>query len=172
MKDNLARPEPLSDWDFEILRGIAAYQFSSREVSECLFPKKDEFLVQRSLSTGKIRNVLIKDGPKLYLVLRAQDLLFSLTLISATRFKECTKPPKFRVIVPSSVSNFVREGRNVFAKFVIEADPDLRPNDEVLIVDEFDNLLAVGKMRLSGEEVKQYKRGVAVHVKRGAEDLD
>ena len=171
MKDNLARPEPLNDWEFRLLRGIALYQFSSKEVSECLFPAKEQFLVQKSLTTGKIRNVLLKETNELYLVLRAQDFLFSITTLSALRLKECAKPPKLRVIMPSSLASFVREGKNVFAKFVVDADPELRPNDEVLVVDEGDNLLAVGKMKLSGEEVKHYKRGVAVQVKRGVEEL-
>ena len=171
MRDNLTRPEPVGDWEFRLLKGVALYQFSSREVSECLFPDKNDFLVQRSLTTGKIRNVLLKESAELYLVLRAQDFLFSITTLSALRLKECTKPPKLRVVIPSSLSSFVREGKNVFAKFVVDADPELRPNDEVLVVDEGDNLLAVGKMKLSGEEVKHYKRGVAVQVKRGVEEL-
>nr|MCG2889120.1 pseudouridine synthase [Sulfolobales archaeon] len=47
-----------------------------------------------------------------------------------------------------------------------------RAGDEVVVVDENDALVAVGKMRVSGEEVKQYKRGVAVNVRRGAKDFD
>ncbi len=172
MRDNLAPPEALSEWDFRILRGIAAYQFGSQKIADCIFPSREDFFVQRSMTTGKIRNILYKDKSRLYLVLRAQDLLFSLTLSSAQRIKECTESPVLRVVVPSSISEFIREGRNVFAKFVINVDLNLRTNDEALIVDENDKLLAIGKMKLSGQEVKQYKKGVAVHVKRGAEDLD
>ncbi len=59
------------------------------------------------------------------------------------------------------------EGRNVFAKHVVEADKELRPQDEVIVVDEEDNLVAVGKAVLSGEEMKVFKHGVAVKVRKG-----
>jgi uncharacterized protein with predicted RNA binding PUA domain len=170
-KDNLLPPEPLNDFDFVILKRIAEYQFFSRAVSDCLFPRPSDFLVQRSSTTGKIRNVLTKDG-KLYLVLRAQDLLFSLNWESANVIRNCTRRPELRVVIPSEVKEFVMEGKNVFAKFVLDVDLRLRSGDEVLVVTEEDELVAVGRMRLSGEEVKQYKRGVAVNVRRGAKDFD
>ncbi|MGC9104848.1 MAG: PUA domain-containing protein [Thermoprotei archaeon] len=170
-KDNLLPPEPLNNFDYTVLKKIAEYQFFSRAVSDCLFPSPENFLVQRSSTTGKIRNVLTKVG-KLYLVLRAQDLLFSLNWESASVIKSCTKRPELRVIIPSEVRGFVMEGKNVFAKFVLDVDFRLRSGDEVLVVTEEDELVAIGRMRLSGEEVKQYKRGVAVNVRRGAKDFD
>jgi uncharacterized protein with predicted RNA binding PUA domain len=170
-KENLSPPEPINEYELKVLRRIAEYQFISSSVASCLFPSDREFYVQRSVNTGKIRNVLTPDGI-LYLVLRAQDLLFSLQEASAKVILKCTNPPALRVVIPSSVKSFVMEGRSVFAKFVMDVDPKLRAGDEVVVVDENDALIAVGKMRVSGEEVKQYKRGVAVNVRRGAKDVD
>ncbi|WP_369611509.1 PUA domain-containing protein [Sulfurisphaera javensis] len=156
--------------DLEYLRNIATYQFSY-EISSCLFPQDSSFLIQKSLTTNRIRFILTEDK-KLYLVLRAQDNLFSLTELSGAVIKSCSTPPTFRFVIRNDVANFIREGRNVFCKFVVNADKNIRAGDEVLIVDENDNLLGVGRAKVSGEEVKQYKRGLAVIVKRGIKNVD
>lgn len=167
---NLSKPTRAEKEEIEYLREIASYQFSA-QIAECLFPQDKIFLIQRSINTGRIRNILTEDK-RLYLVLRAQDNLFSLTEISGSIIKSCSSPPSFRFIVRSDISNFIREGRNVFCKFVINVDPNIRAGDEVLIVDENDNLLAIGKAKVSGEEVKQYKKGLAVIVKRGIKNVN
>jgi len=61
----------------------------------------------------------------------------------------------------------VAEGRNVFAKHVVEADPEIRSGDEVIVVDERDILVAVGKAVLSGEEMVAFSRGIAVKTRIG-----
>jgi len=55
----------------------------------------------------------------------------------------------------------------VFAKFVVDTDPNLRPGDEVLVVDQDDRLVAVGQAFLNPEEMIAFQRGVAVHVREG-----
>ncbi|WP_338604772.1 PUA domain-containing protein [Sulfolobus tengchongensis] len=147
---------------------MAEYQFDY-SVARCLFPDDHSFFIQRSLSTGKIRNIL-NNNRELYLVLRAQDVLYSLTLISGSVLKSCTKFPEYRVVVPNDIEEFIKNGRNVFAKHVIEVDRRIRAGDEVLVVNENDKLIAIGKAKLSGEEMMEYKRGMAVHVKRGVLD--
>ncbi|MDT7875953.1 MAG: PUA domain-containing protein [Sulfolobaceae archaeon] len=161
---NLSAPYKASEKEISYLYDIASYQFSET-VSSCLFSAYPYFLIQRSTTTNKIRNILTPDN-KLFLVLRAQDNLFSLTEISGMLIKNCTQRPEFRFVVRNEISKFIREGKNVFCKFVVDADENIRYGDEVLVVNEDDELLAIGRARVSGEEVKQYKRGIAVIVKR------
>jgi predicted RNA-binding protein (TIGR00451 family) len=59
----------------------------------------------------------------------------------------------------------VAEGRSVFAKHVTQVDLRLRAGDEVLVVDEADSLLAVGKAFLCPEEMLDLTRGVAVRTR-------
>ncbi len=158
----VTNPESVMDFDFVYLKAIAEYQFDPN-VADCLFPDKSLFSIQRSLNTWRIRNVL--RGNRLYLVLKAQDNMFSLTELSSQTIKECTKIPEYRVIVPKDIGDAIRKGGNVFAKHVIQVDKSLRAGDYVLVVNEEDELLAYGKMRLSGEEVIEYKKGMAVSVK-------
>ena len=49
-----------------------------------------------------------------------------------------------------------------FYKFIIDCDPKLIPYDECLIVDEKDNLLAVGRTILNRQEMLSFSTGVAV----------
>jgi predicted RNA-binding protein (TIGR00451 family) len=65
------------------------------------------------------------------------------------------------------VSTFIAEGGDVFAKHVVKADNDIRPKDEVIVVDERGEVLAVGRAVLSGEEMIAFMRGVAVKARRG-----
>jgi len=57
---------------------------------------------------------------------------------------------------------FIKEGKSVFVKFVKNCDPDLRPFDECLIVDEDDTLLAVGRTLLNRDEMLTFHHGMAV----------
>ncbi len=77
---------------------------------------------------------------------------------------------RFKVQVNDESIPFVRKGRNVFAKHVIDASPDIRPKSEVIVVDRSNKLLAVGKSVLSGDEMLAFRIGVAVKVRRGIDE--
>jgi predicted RNA-binding protein (TIGR00451 family) len=62
-------------------------------------------------------------------------------------------------------------GRSLFAKHVLEADPEIRPQNEVIVVDEGGELVAVGRAVLSGEEMTLFKLGAAVKVRRGISEV-
>ncbi len=146
--------------DVERLRSIANYQFGEN-AGDALF--SGEVSVIRSKSTGKIKQVFVDD--QLVATLRPRDGFLSLSLEGARRLLRAGKG--FLVVVSDEAAPFVSAGRSVFAKHVISADPEIRPGDEVLVVDEKRNLLAVGKALLNGEEMVMFKRGVAVKVRRG-----
>ena len=57
------------------------------------------------------------------------------------------------------------QGGSLFAVGVNDADPKIRPGDEVLILDESDNLLAVGRSEMSGREMCENTRGRAVTIR-------
>jgi predicted RNA-binding protein (TIGR00451 family) len=50
----------------------------------------------------------------------------------------------------------------------VEADDEIRRKDEVIVLNESEEVLAVGRAGLSGEEMKAFKTGVAVKVRRGS----
>jgi predicted RNA-binding protein (TIGR00451 family) len=146
------------------LRSIADYQFAPG-AGEALFPKGIEVKISRQ--TGRPRHVYLEG--KLLASLRPNTGTFTLTPEGFRRLLERFPPPKFRVKVKGEAEEAVSRGLTVFAKHVLEADPEVRPGDEVAVVGEDGEVLAVGKAVLSGFEMAGFKVGAAVKVRKGAE---
>lgn len=164
MKEFLTPPERPSKFDMNYIKGITEYQFG--HIASNLLFQKSNFFIRRSINTQKIREVLT-DSYELFLVLRAQTSLFSLTTVSARILLESVQKPRFRIVVMNSVKDYIKVGQNVFCKHVINADPEIRSGDEAVVVDEEDELIGVGRAKVSGLEMKQMRRGMAVSMKRG-----
>jgi 7-cyano-7-deazaguanine tRNA-ribosyltransferase len=158
----LARAKNKFEIDPARIRAIADYQFGSG-AADSLIIGRLEFV--KSKNTGKIRNI-ISEGEHI-LSLRARDGLFTLKKAGAIRLHKTFKKPRMRVSVDSEAAEFNRSGKNVFAKFVKSCDPDLRPGDEVLVTDEDDTLVAVGKLILTCSEMSAFNTGLAVRVREG-----
>jgi predicted RNA-binding protein (TIGR00451 family) len=144
------------------IRSVADYQFG-KDVGVRLFPENVEVLYSKR--TGRIRYVYL-NGERLA-TLRPTDGLFSLSVVGAKRVAENASPAKCFVTVQDAVSKFIAEGGDVFAVHVVRADDEIRSKDEVIVVDEGGKVLAVGRAVLSGEEMKAFRKGVAVKVRRG-----
>jgi len=80
---------------------------------------------------------------------------------------ENVKKQRLWVKVPAEAEPFIAKGKSVFAKHVVEVDNEIRPQEEVVVINEKKEVLAVGKALLTGKEMKAFKRGVAVRVRRG-----
>jgi len=145
------------------IRCIADYQFG-RGVGSVLFPEDVEIVTSKR--TGRIRHVYLKG--ELLATLRPPDGLFSLTVEGAKRIVEGGLAKRMLVVVMDKAAPFVRQGRNVFAKHVLDAAEEILPQEEVIVVNREGEVLAVGRAVLTGREMKLFKRGVAVQVRRGA----
>jgi len=141
---------------------VADYQFG-KGVGAKLFPESVE--IAYSKRTGRIRYIYL-EGKRLA-TLRPTDGLFSLSITGAKRIAENVGSVKCFVTVQNNVSKFIAEGGDVFAVHVVKADDEIRSKDEVIVIDERGKVLAVGRVVLSGEEMKAFKSGVAVKVRRG-----
>jgi len=151
----------LSEKEIRKLKAVADYQFD-RGVGEVLF--RGELRAVKGKG-GKIRQVWVDNKP--LCSVRASDGFIILNREGAIRVHSALKFPRLRVVVADEAVPFVQKGRDVFAKHVIDADPEIRPAEEVLVVDQKDRLVATGKAVLTGEEMKVFKVGVAVKVRRG-----
>jgi len=148
--------------DKEKIKYIADYQFGGG-AGKALF--YGDIHIVKSRKTGKIRHVYDKN--ELIATLRASDGIFVLSLCGAKRLHDHLEYPKNRVVVNSDAEPFAREGKSIFAKFVIDIDINIRANEEVLIVNENDDLLAFGKSILNSREIKDFKIGQAVKTRKG-----
>ncbi|MCJ7607272.1 MAG: tRNA-guanine(15) transglycosylase, partial [Thermoplasmata archaeon] len=117
----------------------------------------------KSRNTGKIRNVLV-DGTHV-LSMRAHDGRFTLKLEGARLLMGVLPPPAMRVTILEDAVEFVAKGANVFAKFVLDCDPVIRPGDDVMVVDPADKLVATGRALMVQEEMRAFEAGMAVRVK-------
>lgn len=145
------------------IRGVANYQFDA-DIGREFFP--DEVKILLSKKTGRVRYVYLNG--LLLATLRPTDGLFSLTVDGARRLSSLIRPPRFRVVVREDVEEFARKGESVFARHVVDADPEIRPEEEVIVANAEDKVLAVGRALLTGREMLSFKRGVAVKIRRGA----
>jgi len=144
------------------IRSIADYQLG-RGVGKALFP--DSVHVAFSRRTGKIRHIYLKN--ELLATLRPTDGMFSLTVAGAKRLLNGLKSLRLWVKVQKDAEPFIAKGKSVFAKHVVDADNNIRPQEEVVVIGENKQVLAVGKAVLTGKEMRAFKRGVAVKVRRG-----
>jgi len=119
-----------------------------------------EIRIVKSKKTGKIRNIYCDN--KHILSMRASDGLFTLKKDGAQILHQNIKKPALRVIIKDDAIPFVKEGKSVFSKFVKDCDPNLRPFDECLVIDEKDNLIASGRCLLNRTEMLSFSYGMAV----------
>ncbi len=148
--------------DLQKIRSIADYQFG-RDVGKSLFPS--EVKIVHSKRTGKVRHVYLRE--ELLATLRPTTGLFVLTIAGAKQMVREVKPLRLWVRIQDDIEAFIAKGRSVFAKHVMDADSEIRPREEVIVVNGENRVVAVGRALLSGKEIKAFSRGVAVRVRRG-----
>ncbi len=135
------------------LRAIAEYQFG--EASSHLFSEEAGNLVVK----GRFPKYQLFVGKKQLATLVPQYGTLALSLEGAEMMLNNGK-----YVV--KIDNFVPRG-SILAPGVIQADPQIRPNDEVIVLGE--RALCVGRALMSGNEMVESSRGVAVdtrHVKK------
>ena len=171
-------------FDIQLLTAVLDYQLG-RGAFEAIFlnrPPKDPFpkygfqrftteeledadiSFVKSKNTGKIRNV--HGGGEHLLSMHAFDGFFLLKRVAAWRLNQHLSG-RHRVKVDPDSAQFNLKGKSVFARFVLEADPDIRPGDEVVVVDPEGKTVAVGSALLTAEEMKAFEVGMAVKVSQG-----
>lgn len=154
----------MRDGERDQLRIVADYQFGAG-AGAALFPDGDEYDVSRSKSGRPVQ--IAVDGERLVSV--GTDGRFTLGLEGGRRLVDHLEEPAYRVVIGDESEPFVRDGRNVFAKFVDDVDPAIRPGDEVVVVHgETGEVLAVGRAELDAQGILDFDAGMAVKVREGA----
>ena len=151
--------------DLDDLRTVADYQFGVT-AGRTLFPPGEPIEIRRSTG-GRPRQLYAGDSR---LASYGTDGRFTLAIEGGRRLHDGLAPPANRVTVGDESEPFVREGSNTFAKFVSAVDSQVRPGDEVLVVHERGELLAVGRAELSADGMTAFNSGMAVKVRAGVDD--
>ncbi|TFF96297.1 MAG: pseudouridine synthase [Promethearchaeota archaeon] len=146
------------------VKAISDYQFGPL-ITDVVFKEENNIQIERSKNTNKIRYIYLNQ--KLIFSLRPTNGLLTLSLYSAQIIIEAIPSPKLRVIVQNDIQEFIKKGRSVFCKHVVYIDEDLRPNDEVIVVNEDDELLGIGRLKLPIPYIKSFNSGIAVNIRKG-----
>jgi len=136
-----------------------AFQFDLK-VARALLPSPEAVEVTLS-PKGRIRHVYVR-GVRV-LTMRPGDGLFTLSLEGGEVVRSSSKPPRFRVVVRGREAALIRG--SVLRPIVVDVDPEARAGDEVIIVDEDDRLVGVGRLKLPPVIVKSLERGEVVRVR-------
>lgn len=146
------------------LKGISDYQFGP-EITDILFSDPSKIELIRSKNTGKIRYIHLNN--KLLLTLKPTNGFYTLGFLAAEMIINNTESPKMRVVVLTEISKFIKKGRNVFCKHIVDIDEYLRPNDEIIVVNQDQEILAIGRVAIPIPYIKAFNRGVAIDVRKG-----
>ena len=144
------------------IRKLADFQFG-RGTGESLFPENVEITISRK--TKKIR--YIYQNGTLLATLRPTNGFFSLSLAGARNLMKASGPNIPSLEIREEASNFIRRGGDVFAKHVTSVNEEIRPGEEIIVLSPLCEIVGVGRSMLSGCEMKSFRRGIAVKVRKG-----
>lgn len=150
--------------DLRKVKAISDYQFRS-STTDILFKNEEFIWIKYSKNTNKIKYIF--ENEHLLLSFKPTNGLFTLSLFAAQKIVKHTEKPYMRAIVLDEISEFIKKGRNVFCKHVCDIDPNLRPLDEVVIVNQEEDLLAVGRLMIPVHYINTFDTGVAIKVRKG-----
>jgi 7-cyano-7-deazaguanine tRNA-ribosyltransferase len=152
--------EPREDWNRRKLRAVLAFQWGREAAS---LADLDGLNFDISRATGKIRHVR-EDEDLLFTMVPTTGLLTP-TFTGGERLLKTGLDKRYIVIIDDEVSEFVEDGKSALAKFVKESSSNLRAGEEVLVTDQQNCLLGVGRAILTGKEMLGFDRGVAVNIR-------
>jgi uncharacterized protein with predicted RNA binding PUA domain len=146
---------------------ILRYQFETPIFEKILNP--DSTQIEFSRNTGNMK--YIYHNSERIFSYKPTTGTFTLSISGAILLHSNSKPPNHRVVVLSEVQDFIRQGKSVFCKHVIQIHENLRIGSEVLVVTELDELLAVGKLSVP-PSYAGLSVGMAVAVRKGIPKID
>jgi 7-cyano-7-deazaguanine tRNA-ribosyltransferase len=142
------------------LKSIADFQFG-KGAGNVLFT--DDIEIERSKATNRIRFVYL--GDERVCSFRVKDGYLVLSLMGGKLLQENSLG--LRVKVNQDAEPFIRKGKSVYSKHVIEADYNIAVREEVIIVNHNNEFIGIGTAKISGLLMKEMKSGVAVNTRKG-----
>jgi 7-cyano-7-deazaguanine tRNA-ribosyltransferase len=106
----------------------------------------------------------VDHGGKLFAVIRPNGAI-ALTLYSSSVLVSSAAFRKNCVTVSEEAVEFVRRGKSVFCKFVTKVGSHVLPGGEVVVLDPRGSPIGVGRAKIAGVYMREFKAGVAVKVR-------
>jgi len=154
---------PAFPHDIELIKKLADDQFGDGS-GDALLPEGQIVLLNKAPSLDRMDEIIINGRTVAGI---RYDMGFGWMLInrmqSAMRIGKAMT--KGYVICDMSAVRFIRESKNLMVPGVVDAHPDVKEGDEVVIIDTERNVIATGLARMSASAMKIEEKGVAVKTK-------
>jgi len=118
-----------------------------------------------SKRSGRIKQVL-HEG-RLFATIKNTGAI-ALTIYGATCLVRSRTFLRNCIVVKDEATEFVKDGKSVFCKFVESAGKDVLPRSEVAVLDRGGAVIGVGRAVMAGRFMQQFYSGVAVKVRQGS----
>ena len=141
---------------------ILRFQFESDVFEQIL--TEENCKIDFSRKTGNMK--YIYRNKERLLSYKPTTGMFTLSVLGAKLLHSHSSSPEHRVIIIFEVEDFIRSGKSVFAHHVTKIHQNLRIGSEVLVVNEDDELIAVGKLSIP-PHYAGLNIGQAVAVRKG-----
>ena len=162
MVDKLTVLCNLDNSDAQSICYDATFTMSRTERIRNMIDKEGRHLFSPRLAEGGIS--LTADGAKL---LHSKRNLVIPSGFSDEGFNFSSGQGPAWIVVNDDAVPFIKQGRNVMNGFVLGADPWLRPNENILIVDKEGDLIGFGRSSTTLSEISSFKKGIAVKTREG-----
>jgi len=146
--------------DLRKIQSIADFQFG-KGAGEILFSRNIE--IERSKGTNRIR--FIYHEKVRICSFRVRDGFLVPSIVGGELLHN--NDFGFKVMVNDDSEPFVRDGKTVFAKHILEADKQISIKDEVILINQNNEFLGIGTAKISGTMMKEMNKGVAVSTRKG-----
>ena len=157
------------------VRKIYATDVSQEEIDRVIIPEMN-YHIEKKKKNGlpvpedPLKELFLDRGKK-WLFAAVAPTYFKLIPhpLMAYRFwkKFATRELRYMVVLDDEAEEFVRMGRSIFAKFVLEVDDKIRANDEIFVLNEKRDIIAIGRAQIGAREMIEFRRGVAAENRWG-----
>jgi len=157
------------------IRKVYAANIKDEEVEDVILPEIERIIEKKKkddlpIPEDPLREWFIERG-KIWLFAAVAPTYFKLIPhpLMAYRFWRTfvNKELRYMVVLRNDAEEFVRLGRSIFSKFVIDADERIRAHDEIFVLNESKELIAIARAKIGAREMKEFKRGVAAENRWG-----
>jgi len=139
------------------------YEFGAG-TSRALPSEGFEYLYSRR--SDRLKQVMY--GRRIFAVIRPNGAI-ALSLYAAKLLASSKVFMQNSVTVSDEAAPFVRKGKSVFCRFVLSTGRHVPAGGEVVVLDRRGRPIAVGRAKLPGAYMREFKAGVAVKVRSAQE---
>ena len=154
---------PAFPYDIDLIRSVADEQFGSGS-GNALLPDGHIVLLNKSPSLDRMDEIIV-DGCAVASIRYDMGAGWKLLNRMQSAMRIGKVMTKGYVICDVSAVRFIRESKNLMAPGVVDAHPDVKIDDEVIIADTEGNVIATGLAKMSAADMIALDKGLSVKTK-------